>query len=221
MTDILLRARKDAVRGRRRPRTRSSRTLIARQRRQPHLLDGRPRILTTAGDARDRRPLRHRPGDADRINERYDAYVIPLANAFRLSYEPTLDPADRSSSGGCASRSSILGVGAQVERAHNDTTRLRPIEPAVRDFVAAVLDRGAVDRRPRRVDARLPAPASGFRDVEVIGCPSMFMDGDRLAIREARPDRWTATPRLAINVSPYVQGDGPDRRGATSSATRT
>ena len=30
------------------------------------------------------------PGDADRLNERYDAYVIPLANAFRPSYEPIL-----------------------------------------------------------------------------------------------------------------------------------
>ena len=28
--------------------------------------------------------------DADRINERYAAYVIPLANAFRLQYEPAL-----------------------------------------------------------------------------------------------------------------------------------
>src|SRR5690242_1193156 len=30
------------------------------------------------------------PARADEINERYDAYVLPLANAFRPSYEASL-----------------------------------------------------------------------------------------------------------------------------------
>ncbi len=30
------------------------------------------------------------PNDADWINERHDVYVIPLANAFRASFEPHL-----------------------------------------------------------------------------------------------------------------------------------
>jgi hypothetical protein len=48
----------------------------------------------------------------------------------------------------------------------------------------------------------------GFRDVEVIGCPSMFLHGDRLDVTKRQPslDR---DARISINVSPYVKAMGP------------
>jgi hypothetical protein len=100
----------------------------------------------------------------------------------------------------------VLGVGSQAN-VHNDSKRLRPIEPAVRDFVSAVLDRsptiGVRGELTQDYLARL-----GFRDVEVIGCPSMFLHGDRLQVEKRRP---TIEPdaRLSINVSPYVKAMGP------------
>ena len=89
MKHILLRARKDAfevrlARGQPRPQHHRG------QQRQPHLLGrGAAHPHDRHDDVTADRFVID-PGDAERINERYDAYVIPLANAFRPSYEPTL-----------------------------------------------------------------------------------------------------------------------------------
>lgn len=145
------------------------------------------------------------PGEADRINERYDAYVIPLANAFRLTFEPVLIRMTQ-----LIRRLRIpvvvLGVGSQ-SNVRNDSARLDPIEPAVRDFVAAVLDRGPSIGVRGELTADYLARL-GFRDVEVIGCPSMFLHGDRMAI-EKRTAALERDARLSINVSPYVKAMGP------------
>jgi hypothetical protein len=97
-------------------------------------------------------------------------------------------------------------VGAQADVRYA-TTRLRPIERTVRDFVAAVLDRspsiGVRGELTRDYLAEL-----GFRDVEVIGCPSLFIGGPDLHVEKRRP---TLGPdaRIALNVSPYVKAMGP------------
>jgi hypothetical protein len=163
------------------------------------------RILTTATTDVTADRFVIKPGDAERINERYDAYVLPLANAFRLGYEPMLVRLTalirRLRIPGV-----VLGVGSQAG-VDNDTSRLAPIEPAVRDFVGAVLDRGpSIGVRGELTHEYLSG--LGFRDVEVIGCPSLFMGGDRLSIRPG-PPALTAESRLAINVSPYLARMGP------------
>lgn len=145
------------------------------------------------------------PGAADEINERYDAYVIPLANAFRLGYQQVLD------------RTTelirhlripvvIMGVGAQANVRY-ETDRLRPMEPSVRAFVSAVLDRApSIGVRGEFTYDYLRG--LGFHDVEVIGCPSMFYRGDRLEI-EKRVPVLTPDADIAMNVSPYVKRMGP------------
>jgi len=145
------------------------------------------------------------PGEADRINERYDAYVIPLANAFRPSYEPTLHRLTA-----LIRRLRIpvviLGVGAQADIGYR-TDRLRPIEPAVRAFVGAVLDRApSIGVRGELTQSYLEG--LGFRDVEVIGCPSLFIDGPDLRVDKPGP-ALAPDARVAINVSPYVTAMGP------------
>ncbi len=145
------------------------------------------------------------PGAADRINERYDAYVIPLANAFRVSYEANLIRLTQ-----LISRLRIpvvvLGVGAQSDVRY-ETDRLRRIEPAVRAFVGAVLDRGP------SIGVRGAFTASylerlGFREVEVIGCPSLFLHGPDLRI-EKRLAALDCDARLTLTVSPYVKAMWP------------
>ena len=145
------------------------------------------------------------PRAAGLINERYDAYVIPLANAFRLGYEPILIRLTQ-----LIRRLRIpvviLGVGAQ-SNVRYETGRLRPIERTVKAFVSAVLERSpAIGVRGELTLDYLNG--LGFRDVEVVGCPSLFIHGDDLAIHKPRPtlDR---DARLAINVSPYVRAMGP------------
>ena len=145
------------------------------------------------------------PSAADRINERYDAYVIPLANAFRKSYETNLIRLSQ-----LIERLRIpvvvLGVGAQ-SNVRYETDRLERIEPAVRRFVTAVLDRGpSIGVRGEFTASYLQG--LGYRDVEVIGCPSMFLHGDRLPVAKRSP-ALGRDARIALNVSPYVKPMGP------------
>lgn len=145
------------------------------------------------------------PRSAEAINERYDAYVVPLANAFRISFEANLI---RMTSLIRRLRIPVvvLGVGAQAN-VHNDPARLRQIEGSVRDFAAAVLDRSPTIGVRGAFTAEYLA-GLGFRDVDVIGCPSMFLRGEGLRVEKQRstigPDA-----RLSINVSPYVKAIGP------------
>jgi hypothetical protein len=148
--------------------------------------------------------LRVDPRRADEINERYDAYVIPLANAFRPRFEANLVRLTR-----LIERLRIpvviLGVGADANVGY-DLEPLRPIEASVRAFVRAVLARsGSIGVRGELTETYLRG--LGFRDVEVIGCPSMFLYGDRLAV-EKRVAALDSEAPVSINVSPYVSAMG-------------
>jgi hypothetical protein len=144
-------------------------------------------------------------GAAERINERFDAYVLPLANAFRPTYESNLIRLTE-----LIRRLRIpvviLGVGAQANVSY-DTGRLAAMESSVKAFVSAVLERSpSIGVRGELTHDYLRG--LGFRDVEVIGCPSMFIDGERLRV-EKRVPVIDAGAKLAINVSPYVTRMGP------------
>src|SRR5215210_3664671 len=80
------------------------------------------------------------PGDAGRINERFDHYVVPLANAFRPFYEASL-LRHAALLSKLRIPVTILGVAAQGSLA-GDFARLRPMERAIRAFIKAALDRG-------------------------------------------------------------------------------
>ncbi|MFF2327415.1 MULTISPECIES: polysaccharide pyruvyl transferase family protein [unclassified Streptomyces] len=138
-----------------------------------------------------------RVADADRINSEYDVFVIPLANAFRPSFERQLERLTQ-----LISKLKIPvvvpGVGAQTGINYS-ADRLKPMQPTVYAFVSAVLDhsasigvRGAFTERYLR--------DMGFRDVDVIGCPSMFLHGSRLDIRETGRALGPES-RIAINGS--------------------
>ena len=162
------------------------------------------RILATSGTEVVPDRLRVEPRDAGAINERYDAYVIPLANAYRLSFEPTLIRMTR-----LIERLRIpvviLGVGAQANLRY-EFDRLRSMEPSARAFTKAVLDRSpSIGVRGEATHDYLRS--LGFRDVEVIGCPSMFLNGEDLRV-EKRADRLGRDARVALTVSPYVKRMG-------------
>ncbi|WP_327717062.1 polysaccharide pyruvyl transferase family protein [Streptomyces sp. NBC_00490] len=135
--------------------------------------------------------------EADRINQEYDAFVVPLANAFRPSFETALKRMTR-----LITRLKIpvvvVGVGAQTGLNY-DPARLKPIEPSVREFVSAVLDRSAsIGVRGEFTEQYLKD--MGFRDVETIGCPSLFMYGKELDVQK-RSAELTAESRIAVNGS--------------------
>ncbi|WP_308298954.1 polysaccharide pyruvyl transferase family protein [Streptomyces sp. GESEQ-35] len=145
---------------------------------------------------------------AARINAEYDAFVVPLANAFRPSFEPQLKRLTRLI-GKLRIPVVVMGVGAQTGLNY-DPARLKPIEPAVREFVSAVLDRSAsIGVRGEFTEKYLKD--MGFRDVEVIGCPSLFLYGKELAVSKRQPEL-TGDSRIAVNGShSAVRSQGLDR----------
>lgn len=151
-------------------------------------------------------PNRYRvdPGEADRINEEFDAFLVPLANAFRPNFKHHLD--DLSA---LIEKLTIpvvvFGVGAQSGVEYS-TEHMAPIEDQVRRFCSAVLDRSAsIGVRGEFTESYLKG--LGFDDVEVIGCPSMFTHGLDLWV-DRGPDELTASSRLAVNIS-YASGNIP------------
>ncbi|MGC4807550.1 polysaccharide pyruvyl transferase family protein [Micromonospora sp. DT233] len=145
--------------------------------------------------------FRANPRDADEINEKYDVFVVPLANAFRRSYAHRLVTMTR-----LIERLKIpvvvLGVGAQTN-VKGDHEYLRPIDDAVKAFARAVLERShSIGVRGEITEGYLRS--LGFSAVDVIGCPSMFLHGDTLGVRK-RKATLTVTDRVALTVSPYVK----------------
>jgi hypothetical protein len=100
----------------------------------------------------------------------------------------------------------VLGVGAQTSIDY-DTERLSSIAPVVKAFVSAVLDRGPSIGVRGELTADYLSKL-GFRDVEVIGCPSLFLNGPNLAVRDREPSL-RGDARIALNVSPYLEAMGP------------
>jgi hypothetical protein len=198
MTRILLRAPKDPFEVVDAERT-LERNLIATNSGNLVFIGAAHKILSAPGVEIEPDRLRTRPRDAAFINERYDAYVIPLANAFRPSFEAALIQLT-----GLIERLRIpvvvLGVGAQATIDY-DWSRLAPMAGSVKAFVGAVLDHGpTIGVRGELTGDYLRS--LGFRDVEVVGCPSMFLWGDHMDVRK-RSATLTTDARLAITVSPY------------------
>ena len=170
--------------------------------------DASHKILETPGTEVVSNRMRIDPAAAGRINEEYDAFVVPLANAFRLSFEPALQKLTR-----LITKLKIpvvvLGVGAQSSLDY-DPDKLRSMEASVKAFVSAVLDHSAsIGVRGEFTEQYLKE--MGFRDVEVIGCPSLFMHGKELAVHKRVPGL-TTDSRIAINGShSAVRGQGMDQ----------
>lgn len=145
------------------------------------------------------------PDRAAEVNERYDAYVVPLANAFRLDWQASLERMAAFIEQ-LTIPVVVLGVGVQGSIDFTPD-ELKPIEPTVKRFVSAVIDHGP------SIGVRGEITASylehlGFREVEVIGCPSMFLHGERLNVRKRLPTIGRDS-QLAINIghstaSPYL-----------------
>src|SRR3954462_13349221 len=145
-----------------------------------------------------------RPADVDRINASCDALVLPFANQFRTDQRDNLaqlaDAIDR-----LRVPVIVVGIGCQLDLDH-DYSNLDPINDEVKRFVAAVLDRSA------SIGVRGEWTAEylrnlGFRDVDVIGCPSMYLHGAGLPTPRAVAS-FDSDTRLTVNVSaPSTQAE--------------
>ena len=124
------------------------------------------------------------PDQADAINRNYDGYVIPLADAFREDFVPSLRKYTR-----LIKKLTIpvyvIGVGLRAPF-EPDLNEGFSFDDDVKAFVSAVLDKSTIIGVRGQITADY-LTRLGFRegiDHTVIGCPSMYTFGRELTIRE-------------------------------------
>lgn len=145
-------------------------------------------------------------GDAARINESFDTFVIPLANAFRGDFAGRLDNLTALVND-LTIPVTVIGVGAQASVSMS-TDEMAGVDDSVKAFVGAVLDRSAsIGVRGEFTKDYLVKLGFPDESVDIIGCPSLFLHGGDLTIEKglaALPD----DARLALNLTPEVSGIG-------------
>lgn len=145
--------------------------------------------------------------DCARVNDEFDAFVVPLANAFRPHFRGRMKRLTTFIRG-LKIPVVVIGVGAQVDDPSSDTRGLDPIAPEVKDFVTAVLDRSE-SIGVRGEFTRDYLTGLGFPDdaVEVIGCPSLFLHGPDFEL-PPRSGRLHRASHIAFSLTPKVAGIG-------------
>jgi hypothetical protein len=130
------------------------------------------------------------------IDEHFDRVVLPFANAFRPEFRSRLerltDLVER-----LTIPVSVLGVGAQ-STSDLSLEPLAGVAPTVTRFMRAVLAKSPSVGVRGEFSATF-LRSLGFADVEVIGCPSMFLRGAELSVRE--PGELGASSRIGLTAS--------------------
>jgi len=162
------------------------------------------RLLSTRDAELDPRRLTRL--SAGYINDHYDVAVVPLANAFRPSFLRELDVMSDLFEK-LTIPVVVLGVGAQAPLSGEaDSPEL---DETVTRFVRSVLNRSAsMGVRGEVTAAYLNKLGFGEDVIDVIGCPSMFMDGPNLRVAK-KVDRLTTFSPISLNISPYLPRMGP------------
>lgn len=205
MTDILLRAPKKPWESVSAPDVLKS-NLIANN--VGNLLFGQSvyRMLSTRGTTvTPDRYASHRTRNASDyaawINESFDHFVIPLANAFRPAFRPALRRLTKVIQH-LSVPVTVIGVGSQHKL--DGGTADEELGRDVQTFMSAVLDRSAsVGVRGERTAAYLETLGFSDAEVDVIGCPSVFINGYPRFV-EKTASSLSDHSKIAITVSPYV-----------------
>lgn len=134
--------------------------------------------------------------EVERFNAEYDMFVIPLANALRISFMDCLEMLTN-----LVERLTIpcVVIGIGIQRNLGSKQWSYPFDEAAAAFFKAVLDRSAIVGVRGEITAEYLSRL-GFvaeRDFTVIGCPSMYSYGDRLPA--PRVKELTPESKVAVN----------------------
>ncbi|WP_313404598.1 polysaccharide pyruvyl transferase family protein [Aeromicrobium sp.] len=166
------------------------------------------RLLSHPGDQVTAAPTGPWFADPARVNREFDHVVFPLANHFRAS---NLKALERQSAAieQLTTRFTVLGVGAQADLDGNAPREEREaVDRATTRFVRAVLRLGpSIGVRGDFTKEYLLGLGFDDSEVDVIGCPSLFLHGPELPLR--LPGRIADDDPIAVTISPYVTEMGP------------
>lgn len=138
-----------------------------------------------------------------RINDEFDVFVVPLANAFRDDFVQPLrrltDVIEQLNIPVV-----VTGVGGQLPLDGDPSVAGSEVDEATIAFVRAVLERSeSLGVRGDLTKGYLVHLGFPEDRIDIIGCPSMHLAGpDAVVTRPAQP--LTADARVAINLTPAV-----------------
>ena len=134
-----------------------------------------------------------------RINEEFDHLVIPLANAFRVSYVDNLSRLTRVVES-LDIPVSVIGVGAHLPLVGERSAPPEAVQVYTR-FVRAVLEKSpSIGVRGHFTKEFVVGLGFDSDQVEVIGCPSIYLRGAGHRVRENTGSLETTDP-VALNLT--------------------
>lgn len=141
--------------------------------------------------------------DADEINNNYDCYIIPLADAFRDTFINSMNRLTKLIK---MLKIPCYIIGAGVKGPLDfDLNTSKELDKATKAFVSAVLDKSAmVGVRGSKTSEYLSK--LGFKEGELqtaIGCPSLYINGNDMHVRKTNI---TEDSKILLN-STYFSDD--------------
>ena len=136
--------------------------------------------------------------DCALANEEFDAFVLPLGDAFAPAFRERIQKLNGFIKG-LKIPVVVVGVAAQAD---DDQGALDAIAPVVKDFVSAVLDRsssiGVGEEFTQSYLTGLGFPEGA---VDVVGCPSFFLHGPEFSL-SATNGGLTRESTIAFDLTP-------------------
>lgn len=141
------------------------------------------------------------PKDAKYINENYDCFVIPLANAFRISFMKPLEKLTKLIKKlkiPCI----VVGVGLQTSN-NPDAKKEYKFDKVVKKFVKEVLKKSEqIGVRGEFTKKYLLNLGFDEKRINVIGCPSMYMNGKTWKIN--KKEGLDENSIICMNGNPWI-----------------
>lgn len=140
---------------------------------------------------------RYSQEELDKMNEEYECFIIPLANAFRASFRTELGHLTALVKG-LKMPCIIAGVGVQA-KIESTMQREFSFDKEAKEFINAVLEKSSIIGLRGDTTAEYMAKL-GYKeekDYTIIGCPSMYMFGKNLPI--PRQSTLTGDSPVSIN----------------------
>lgn len=158
--------------------------------------------LVANGFAHERRAF-----TADEIaatNDEFDHFVVPLANALRPEFTRPLTRLTAFIEQ-LTIPTTIVGIGAQLSLEELDTSPDDELAALHRRFMNSVLERSSkVGVRGEITAEYLRRLGYGDEHVEIIGCPSIYLNGPDLTVRDERSTPIADDDPVAVSMSPLT-----------------
>ncbi|GGR47032.1 hypothetical protein J2S40_003768 [Nocardioides luteus] len=142
--------------------------------------------------------------EAAAVDEEYDHFVVPLANALRPEFTRPLTRLTAFIEQ-ISIPTTIVGIGAQLSLAELDTAPDDELAALHRRFMDCVLERSPkVGVRGEITAEYLRRLGYGDEHVEIIGCPSIYLNGPDLTVRDERATPLADDDPVAVSMSPLT-----------------